>query len=303
MQTKIDRRLVHFLHLFWFRAESLLHCNQTSLDLSWNRTEASTLFWSVPKCDCRFLTYAEKHTWILFKWTAYIKAPCLRWTKTNWTQWNSNDTHPDLVHPCSSKASPVVFLDEVQQKSSFSIGYGHNLYRIKNTIWSEINLCIPERSKCCNANATPPLAVRSTECLPVPSRECTPGKPDGTCLSRIGPICLHICSKWSGAICLLAAILWRGEKEKKNHHVRQMSVEYKRSSLMSPAWYDRLIYIIHPFLFSNLFIPVTVDPELNPGNTGGEIIAHWKDVHIQTDDNVMNRLNLKMLHENCVSYG
>lgn len=265
MQTKIDRRLVHFLHLFWFRAESLLHCNQTSLDLSWNRTEVSTLFWSVPKCDCRFLTYAEKHTWILFKWTAYIKAPCLRWTKNNWTQWNSNDTHPDLVHPCSSKASPVVFLDEVQQKSSFSIGYGHNLYRIKNTIRSEINLCIPERSKCCNANATPPLAVRSTECLPVPSRECTPGKPDGTCLSRIGPICLHICSKWSGAICLLAEILWRGGKKSS----READVSWIQQKLPHEPG------LIWP---SHLYNPsISLQQPLYPGHSGSRAKPreHW----------------------------
>lgn len=50
-----------------------------------------------------------------------------------------------------------------------------------------------------------PFAVRSIDCFPEPRREWTPGTHDGTSLSRIGPICLHIRSKWSGAICLLAA--------------------------------------------------------------------------------------------------
>lgn len=50
-----------------------------------------------------------------------------------------------------------------------------------------------------------PLAVLSIDCFPDPRRECTPGTHDGTSLSRIGPICLQIRSKWSGAICLLAA--------------------------------------------------------------------------------------------------
>lgn len=50
-----------------------------------------------------------------------------------------------------------------------------------------------------------PFAVLSIDCFPDPRRECTPGTHDGTSLSRIGPICLHIRSKWSGAICLLAA--------------------------------------------------------------------------------------------------
>lgn len=53
---------------------------------------------------------------------------------------------------------------------------------------------------------TIPFAVLSIDCFPDPRRECTPGTHDGTSLSRIGPICLHIRSKWSGAICLLAAI-------------------------------------------------------------------------------------------------
>lgn len=50
-----------------------------------------------------------------------------------------------------------------------------------------------------------PFAVRNIDCFPQPKRECTPGTQDGTSLSRTGPSCLHICSKWSGAICLLAA--------------------------------------------------------------------------------------------------
>lgn len=50
-----------------------------------------------------------------------------------------------------------------------------------------------------------PFAVRSIDCFPDPRRVCTPGTHDGTSLSRIGPICRHICSRWSGAICLVAA--------------------------------------------------------------------------------------------------
>lgn len=57
-----------------------------------------------------------------------------------------------------------------------------------------------------------PLAVLSIDCFPDPRRECTPGTHDGTSLSRIGPICLQIRSKWSGAICLLAATC-RGKEE------------------------------------------------------------------------------------------
>lgn len=45
------------------------------------------------------------------------------------TQWNiSSDTYPNLGYLCSSKASPVVFHGEVQQKLNFSIDYGHNLH-------------------------------------------------------------------------------------------------------------------------------------------------------------------------------
>lgn len=50
-----------------------------------------------------------------------------------------------------------------------------------------------------------PFDRRSKECFPAPRRECTPGTPEGISRSRIGPICLHICKRWSGAICLLAA--------------------------------------------------------------------------------------------------
>lgn len=55
-----------------------------------------------------------------------------------------------------------------------------------------------------------PFVVLSTDCFPVPRRVCTPETRDGTALSRICPICIHICSKWSGAMCLLAAT-WQSE--------------------------------------------------------------------------------------------
>lgn len=55
--------------------------------------------------------------------------------------------------------------------------------------------------------------VRSIDCFPDPRRECTPGTHDGTSLSRSGPMCLHIWSKWSGAICLLAATCYAKKRE------------------------------------------------------------------------------------------
>lgn len=53
--------------------------------------------------------------------------------------------------------------------------------------------------------------VLSADCFPVPKRVCTPETHDGTALSRIGPICMHIRSKCSGVMCLLAAT-WQGEQ-------------------------------------------------------------------------------------------
>lgn len=76
-----------------------------------------------------------------------------------------------------------------------------------------------------------PFAVLSIDCFPDPKRECTPGTHDGTSLSRSGPICLHIRSKWSGAICLLAATC-QGQN-------RWYDTAYR---CQDPYWIYKLIY-------------------------------------------------------------
>lgn len=77
-----------------------------------------------------------------------------------------------------------------------------------------------------------PLAVRSIDCFPDPRRECTPGTHDGFSLSRIGPICLQIRSKWSGAICLLAATC-RGKRD---------VVKWQQISCTEPTVYQEQTY-------------------------------------------------------------
>jgi hypothetical protein len=48
-----------------------------------------------------------------------------------------------------------------------------------------------------------PFAVRSTDCLPAPSKEVAPGTRGGISLSSIGPTRWQIRNRWSGATCLL----------------------------------------------------------------------------------------------------
>lgn len=68
---------------------------------------------------------------------------------------------------------------------------------------SKANRCYFKQ--CRSSEPTAPFAVRSNECPPVPSSELTPATLDGSSLSRMGPMRLHICNKWSGAMCLFAA--------------------------------------------------------------------------------------------------
>lgn len=76
-----------------------------------------------------------------------------------------------------------------------------------------------------------PFAVLSMDCFPDPRSEYTPGTHDGTSLSRRGPICLHIRSKWSGAICLLATTCHGNQKQ--NNHLLQSTPTVKQAGLMS----------------------------------------------------------------------